>query len=186
MDSVGEITNPKQRSERGLGGVNKDTVNFFNWVQSDNPGFLTFLRRLHRLPYNNQISIVQHRVDYIIRFENLQSDFSELLKRLDIEQKRPIPSTNKTQKKDGNSFLDYYTPETYEYAKRIFGPFMQKWDYNFPPEWGHVNIPWWSQTEFNILSVFRRFYWGYIRTNSSTGIRNFGNKVKGMLKSKYT
>jgi len=48
---------------------------------------------------------------------------------------RPLPVVNKTGEKR-EAFWSYYTPEVQDYARRIFGPFMKEWGYEFPPEWG--------------------------------------------------
>ena len=51
---------------------------------------------------------------------------------------------------------DYYTDEIKERATYIFGPFLNKYDYRFPEEWGSVKIPLTSKYLFVIMGVFRK------------------------------
>ncbi|MDX1520003.1 MAG: sulfotransferase family 2 domain-containing protein [Anaerolineae bacterium] len=178
----GRYTDPN-RLEKNGGRVSEDAANFYNWVQAENPDFRKFMRRLHQLPYDNMSCVAHKQFDYVIRFEDLGAGFAEALHRMGIEPVRPLPLVNKTEKK--GSFLDHYTPDTYKDAKRIFGPFMEKWDYEFPAEWGAVSVPWWAKTEFNVLGFFRRMYWGHLRGHSNTAVRNLGTTVKKTVKSQY-
>jgi hypothetical protein len=49
------------------------------------------------------------------------------------------------------SFTEYFTPDTYAQAARCYGPFMRKWNYDFPPEWGSLRIPKLSEIQFWLL-----------------------------------
>ena len=99
--------------------------------------------------------------DYVIRFENIQSDFAKVLEKLNIEQKRDLPTRNKTQgKKDFASYYD--TPEMRARAVYIFGPFMKKWNYDFPQEWNIKKTPFISTFLFKVFSIPRYIFWRYI------------------------
>jgi hypothetical protein len=50
----------------------------------------------------------------------------------------------------------------YDHAKRIFGPFMSRWGYQFPREWGDITPRALEKVEFAILTYLRKIYWGYI------------------------
>jgi hypothetical protein len=84
--------------------------------------FETFLRKSYRLPYNDWSSLCHRDFDFVIRVENLQEDFAQMLQLLGIEQRRPVPWASKTVGK-GRDFLSYYTPQTRRRAKWIFGPY---------------------------------------------------------------
>ena len=64
----------------------------------------------------------------VLRFENLQRDFSALLDRLGLTQIRPLPVVNKTQyafnETKGKSI------SLSETAIRPFVPFMNEWGYS--------------------------------------------------------
>ena len=62
-------------------------------------------------------------------------------------------------------FWTYYTPEIIPRARRIFGPFMMQWGYEFPEAWGDQPISWWNQVEFEFFTFWRRLYWGLLRVH---------------------
>lgn len=134
----------------------------FNFVLNTDADFRTYFLKFYKVPYNNWSSLSHRTFDYVIRFENLQDDFSEALRQIGIEQVRPLPSSNKTGGRE-KDFLAYYTPETIARAKWVFGPFMDEWGYEFPSEWGDEPVPWLSWMEFHCLNLFRTIYWKYLR-----------------------
>lgn len=150
-----------------LKGLNKLTYKYtylrqFRFVQENDPAFSTFFLKFYRISYNNWSSMSHKNFNFIIRFENLSDDFVEALNLMGIKSQRPLPKRNETAQRD-NDFWSYYAPETIGRAKRVFGPFMKKWNYKFPPEWGDMSIPWWHQLEFEFFDAFRRLYWKYLR-----------------------
>ncbi len=61
--------------------------------------FEQFFTRAYSVPYASW-SIIEHkRMDFIIRFENLNTDFAEALKVIGVEKVRDIPVANKTAEK---------------------------------------------------------------------------------------
>jgi hypothetical protein len=126
----------------------------YDFIHNTDASFPAFLRRFYRFPYDNWSSLSHHKFDFVIRFENLQDDFAQVLELIGIEQKRPLPTVNPTQEKD--DFLSYYTPEVYDHAKAVFGPFMKKWGYGFPSEWGEGSVSLSSQMQYRILGFLRR------------------------------
>lgn len=158
-------TNPKKWLKNG-GFINNADLERYNFIKDNDADFPAFFMRFCKSPYDNWSSLSHHKFDFIIRFENLQEDFATALRLIGIEQKRPLPAKNRTCGKR-RDYLSYYTPETYERARGVFGPFMKKWGYEFPPEWGIDNsVPWWWQQRFHIYGFFRRFYWKYRRGSS--------------------
>jgi hypothetical protein len=125
------------------------------FIQNTDADFPAYFKKFYRFPYDNWSSLSHKEVDFIIHFENLQDDFSKVLKLLGIDQRRPLPVRNKTAGKR-KDFWSYYTPEIRDQAIRVFGPFMKKWGYDFPPEWGDNSIPWLSQVQYDVLGVLRR------------------------------
>jgi hypothetical protein len=118
--------------------------------------------KFYRIPYNNWSSLSHKDFDFVIRFENLRSDFAAALKLFDIEPKRPLPVTNRTSGKQ-REFVTYYSPEAAERAKWVFGAYMKQWGYDFPPKWGPCSVSWWNHLEFEFLNIFRNFYWKFLR-----------------------
>lgn len=134
----------------------------FNHVQDSNADFQTFFLRWFFVPYNNWASISYSHYDFVMRFENLQEDFTTALHMIGLEPKRSLPAKNVTAVRDKN-FLSYYSPKTIRRAKRVFGPFMKQWGYQFPSEWGDSSVQWWNQLEYDALTMVRTIYWRHLR-----------------------
>lgn len=143
----------------------------YAFIKNANADFQTYFMRFHRIPYNNWSSLSHRDLNFIMRFENLQDDFAKVLKLLGIKEERPLPWENMTAGK-GKDFLSHYTPGTFERAKRVFGPFMKQWDYEFPSEWGDESTPWLNKMLFDFANIFRNLYWIYLRP------RVYANKEK--------
>ncbi|HSL47022.1 MAG TPA: hypothetical protein VK897_26530 [Anaerolineales bacterium] len=152
-----ESTHPKKRSEIGnLLGVNETGLPAGDYQEGMD--FETFFMKHYRVPYNNFSSLIRDRSDFLLRFENLQEDFAELLQRLGLEPKRPLPVRNTTQGRN-KDFWSYYSPAMIPRAKRVFGPFMQQWGYEFPAAWTAYSPTWWSKVEYELFNRFRNFKW---------------------------
>ena len=120
--------------------------------------FSEFFLKYYHIPYSRWSELSHDKFDFIISFENLQDDFGKSLELIGLTQKRPLPTTNKTTG-DKKHYLSYYTPETINRAKRIFGPYMKKWGYSFPEIWGDSEVSWSNQLAFRFFNVFRKVYW---------------------------
>ena len=135
----------------------------FTYIQKKDLGFPAFFRTVHVIPYNNWASLSLKRYNYVMRFENLQNDFATALDLIGLEPVRPLPYRNVTSARK-KEFWAYYTPDLIPRAKRIFGPYMKEWGYEFPEEWGDSTIPWWNQMEYEFFTFFRRLYWSFFRS----------------------
>jgi hypothetical protein len=154
----GFFTDPKYWQKNG-GHVSQADLLKFNFIRSNNADFVTYFRRFYRIAYDSWGTPSPKEFDYVIRYENLQDDFRQVLELLRIKQVRPLPIVNKTSEKEYD-FWSYYTPEIHEQAIRVFGPYMKKWAYDFPAEWGDNRVPWSSQTQFYILRMIRKHLLG--------------------------
>lgn len=159
-DNWGVYNDPRKWRKNG-GWVSDYQLRQFNFVNNNKADFPTFFKKYYKLTYENRSGVDHKYYDFVIRFENLQDDFSKVLELIGIETKRPLPNVNKTKNKD-KSFWDYYTPEIRSDAKAIFGCFMKRWGYDFPPEWGDNSIPLHRQLEYEILNIPRHLYWRYL------------------------
>ena len=74
---------------------------------------------------------------------------------------RGLPVVNPTGNKR-RDFWSYYTPEIREHARKVFGPYMAKWGYTFPPEWGDHPPDIFSRLQFVLLGIVRRIRWRYM------------------------
>jgi hypothetical protein len=134
----------------------------YRFIRSTEADFPTYFRRFYRIPYNTWSAMSHRDFNYVIRFENLQADFTRVLELIGLEQKRPLPQVNRTGGKE-RDYLSYYTPDIIPRARRVFGPYMEQWGYSFPPEWGDTPLPWWVRGEYAFYNTFRNLYWRYVR-----------------------
>lgn len=145
----GQFTNPAMLIENG-GHVTKDHLREFNFIRDHNADFPTFFKKFRNKLYNNWFLIGDRHYQQIIRFERLQEDFSSVLENIGIEQVEPIPHVNRTVAKRKH-YTEFYTPDTYAQAARCYGPFMKKWRYEFPAEWGPIEVPRSSEFQFKLI-----------------------------------
>lgn len=134
----------------------------FEFVRREQPTFAEYFVKYYRTPYSNWSSLSHKDFDFIIRFEHLQEDFAEALRRIGLELVRPLPHTNPTAKKS-QDYIKYYTSDIIAHAKWVFGPYMKQWNYEFPSEWGNTIVEPLNQLQFNFLNIFRMMYWKYWR-----------------------
>jgi hypothetical protein len=109
-------------------------IELFEYTQKegDFPGWFT---QFSPGVYNNFYLLLHNRFDYIIRYEQLQAGFSEVLKRIGLQEVRPLPVVNRSRDKSADFFASY-SEDIRPRAMRLFWPFMRRWDYAFPAEWG--------------------------------------------------
>lgn len=160
-DHRNQYTDPVKRKRKDR-LVNYVDLLTYNYIRQTDAGFVAYFKRFYKVPYNNWSELSHKHFNYIIRFERLQEDFARVLELIGIEPKRPLPVINQTTGKQRN-YLAYYTPEIIPRAKRVFGPFMKEWGYEFPPEWGATEVPWWNQAEFEFFNMFRKVYWRHVK-----------------------
>ena len=124
--------------------------------------FADYFNKFYKLPYDDMSSISYKYCDYFIYFENMQKDFARVLQLIGIKQIRDIPFVNITDKKK-KDFLSYYIPSTHKRAKRLFGPYMEKWGYKFPLNWGKVENSNILRYQWKVLFRIRKILWNYFQ-----------------------
>jgi hypothetical protein len=145
----------------GIGHVLHGRVGRF--VRDEGADFDAFFLKVFRIQYNSWASLDHRRFDYVIRFEDLDRGFAEVLGRLGIEQVGPLPRTNSTGERK-KEFLAYYdSPRVIERAKRVFAVYMDEWGYRFPAEWGDVRITRRQRLRFRLWNALLRPYWLYLK-----------------------
>ena len=158
----GKFTDPEKLKKRNSIDQRRKT-SLYKEIKKKNLDFETFFLNNYHQPYNNWSCFARGHCDYVIRFESLQEDFARVLQLLGLEPKRPLPVRNSTaeRKKD---FLSYYSPRLIPRAKRVFGPFMKQWGYEFPSEWGGSKITRLQQFEFEVFTLLRKVKWKHLRS----------------------
>jgi hypothetical protein len=134
----------------------------FGYLRRTNAEFADYFMRYHWLPYDRWSSLSHDRMDFIIRFENLADDFAEALRLMGIEPRRPLPQVNTTAARSRH-FTDYYPPRTWKRARRVFGPFMERWGYELPREWGVGPPSSGERMQYRLFSALATMYWRHLR-----------------------
>ncbi|MGH9895350.1 MAG: sulfotransferase family 2 domain-containing protein, partial [bacterium] len=138
--------NPQYRAE----------IEQYRWIRDSGAGFAAWFLNCVWLPYDDWLTADHGRFSGLIRFEHLQDDFAEILHKLEIDQIRPLPVVNPTAFRE-RDFRNYYTPETRARAAYFFGPYMERWGYDFPAEWGGMAVPRRARIMFGVLRPVRAF-----------------------------
>ncbi|MGD2166362.1 MAG: sulfotransferase family 2 domain-containing protein [Anaerolineae bacterium] len=149
----GNYTDPSKLKQSG-GHVTAADLRRFHFLRRTGADFGSYFLKFYWLPYDNWSSLAHHRFDFTIRFETLQEDFERLLKLLGIHQRRALPAANPTGGKSA-PFRSYFTGETHQRAQWVFGPFMRKWGYTFPPRWNAIEMRPVNDVLFHIVSIYR-------------------------------
>ena len=132
------------------------------WLVRTDATFETFLLRWYRAPFDSWASPDQAKFNSVIRFEELQADFARTLGEIGLTVVRDLPAANTTPGRERN-WLQYYTPRAQHRAIWIFGPYMRRWGYPFPSEWGNVSVPIASEAYYRLARFGRSLYWNYFR-----------------------
>ena len=132
------------------------------FIRDNHADFATYFMRFYRTPYSNWAILSHHKLDFVIRFENLSEDFALALSKVGLKMLDLLPVRNSTRERS-RDFLSYYTDDTIERSKRVFSPFMAEWGYGFPNSWGDTHITTALQVEYAILNSVRKFYWNYLK-----------------------
>lgn len=165
-DHNNKFSNPKKRKKgRHLVSflINKrQHLMKYRFINDTESGFQEFFLKFYKLPFSDW-SINDHKkMDFVIRYENLQSDFNDLLKKLNVEKVRDLPQHNQTSSKSKH-FVDYYeSKEVKERAVNVFYWFMKHWEYEFPSDWEiKKHIP--SKVPYKVYNSIKKIYWKYFR-----------------------
>jgi LPS sulfotransferase NodH len=135
----------------------------FGYLRRTDADFADYFMRYHVLPYDRWSSLSHDRFDFVIRFEHLADDFDEALRRIGIAPKRRLPQVNPTAARS-RDWRDYYPPHTRARARRVFGPYMERWGYEFPAEWGVGGLRRSDRIGYAVFSAVAGVYWRYLRS----------------------
>ena len=149
----GNYTNKKLYKENG-GHITKIQRRKFKYIHEKKANFQQFFLKFHTLPYDNLSSLTLNYCDYIIKYENLDKDYLTALKFCGIKNPTPLPVANKTIGKDA-SWEKYYLEEIRNHAVYVFGPFMQRYGYDFPKSWEQTKISFYSKILYKLISLLK-------------------------------
>ena len=160
----------KMRTNAGLykkngGHITKKNRKKFNFIFNNNASFQEYFLKFHTKPYDNLSSITLDNCDFVIRYENITEDYLIALKQAGVKRPRALPVANKTIGKK-KELSEYYTEEIKQQAISVFGPFLEKYNYSFPENWGTIKVPYLSILKFKLFGVFRKINEKYFKKNS--------------------
>ena len=163
-NAKGNFTNPELFLENG-GYITKKQRNKFNFIKDNNSTFQEYFIKFHQKPYDNLSSLTIKNCDFVIKHETIAKDYKLALIKAGVSNPKPLPVANKTVGKK-NDLLEYYTNDIKEISIAVFGPFLEKYNYSFPKEWGKVKIPLKSKLEFLILGFLRKLNQKYFKNHT--------------------
>jgi hypothetical protein len=118
--------------------------------------FDAYVRKFYRRIYNSRACLLPDHAD-VLRFERLNEDFAEWLRALHLRLVRPLPRRHSTSGRD-RDFTAWYQGELRGHAVRVFGPYMRRWGYEFPPGWPHAARSAGAELRFREDTALRKFY----------------------------
>lgn len=135
------------------------------FVRRTDADFPTFFLRYSVLPYDTWASLDHQRFGLVMHFETLTDDFERALRRIGLEPQRPLPVANPTAGRQPD-YASYYVPQIRGRARRVLGPYMERWGYQFPASWGirgPTRVDWLG---YRVYSFFACLYWRYLRSGT--------------------
>ncbi len=100
-------------------------------IVSGSLSYSEFLLRSYRWPYDAYGGPSLDQFDIVMRFENLQADFSAMLAELRLEQLRPLPKKNQSNRGELNLQAEFGGDDRQK-ASNILGPLALEWGYSMP------------------------------------------------------
>jgi len=164
-NAKGNFTNPSLYKENG-GHITKNQRIRFNFILKKNATFQEYFLKFYSKPYDNLASITLDNCDFIIKYKSITKDYVLALEKAGINNPSPLPVANKTIGKE-KELSFYFTDEIRERAISVFGPFMQKYGYKFPDNWGKVKVSKIKIAQFRVMSIFRKLNEQYIKKHST-------------------
>ena len=116
------------------------------------------------------IDVSADYLDFVLRFERLDKDFSAALERIGMKMIRPLPVMNKTKGR-ASDWESYYSQAMIPRLISDYGPFMRRWGYDFPVAWGHGKVSRGRQLEYRISIMMKKIYLTHYRYNDSTSAK---------------
>ena len=163
-NAKGNFTNSNLFKENG-GHITKNHRARFNYIKDNNATFQDYFLKFYSNPYDNYSSMTIENCDFVIRYENIAEDYLLALKKAGVKNTFSLPVANKTVGKKKH-LSTYYTEEIKKQAIYIFGPFLAKYNYSFPENWGKIKVSFLSTSNFKIMGFIRRIYEKFIKIKS--------------------
>lgn len=111
--------------------IGQQAMNEYNFITKNDASFQDYFLHFYHQPYHKpRHELTASKVDYLMRYEQLQDDFDTVMNQLNLPTLK-IPVFNKTSGRDVD-YLSFYTADIRDRARLVFGPIMKDWGYDFP------------------------------------------------------
>lgn len=174
---LNNFTTPEKFRRNG-GYITDETLAEFDWVQDTEADFAAYFRRYKTGLFNNWYLIGHESFDYVLDFADLAGEFETVLRRIGIDPVRPLPQVNATAGK--SDFGAYYPSDTWAQAFRCYGPYMRKWEFEFPQSWGAPRVPVGARLRFHVVNRGVGLVTRHVNLSSQSG---FVQRVKRFVQS---
>ncbi len=161
-DHKQRFSDPSLRQRRRRPLNNALDRRMFNYLRRTDATFSNFFLHFYHLPYDTWASLSHDTFDYLIRFERIGEDFDAALRKIGIAPARPLPAMNRTGQRS-RDYADYYSPKAMKRARRVMGPYMARWGYEFPTAWEvepPTSLDWMGYRAFSAVA---QLYWRVLR-----------------------
>lgn len=126
----------------------------YKYVNSHKKSFYDFLRSFYKMPYDDWGSLDHKKFDYIINFNSLNEDFTNVLEKLNIDKVRDLPIVNKTKKENFIPFDDLS-----EEYRRIFTPYLIVNKNLFSKKYKNLTASNLDILKYKFFNFLKRIYW---------------------------
>jgi len=168
-DVKGNFHNKKLFKENG-GHITRRQRDKHRFIHENNATFQQFFLRFYKRPYDNISSSTIDKCNYIIRYEKIDKDYIDALKKAGVDNPRPLPAANRTLGKN-KDLMSYYTPEIKKRALYVFGPFFEKYNYSFPESWGENKPTLYSRLIFKLALFLRNIREDFFITKNHKSLK---------------
>lgn len=114
--------------------IAKRAIEAYRFIAERDASFADYFAVFHQDEFRRpRHETTVQKVDYCLRFENLQEDFNATMNKIGLPSAK-IPVYNATKGKS-SEFLSYYNPAIIPQAIRVTATIMAEWGYSYPEHW---------------------------------------------------
>lgn len=133
----------------------------FKDVQDGDLSFEAFLLRYVRHPYTDWMYHDSRYCDIIMRFESLSADFDRIKSTFGLLESLTLPVENKIKDKLADVW-SYYPESVRGFVVDRFGPYMNRFGYDFPDDWPRYKPTVWKRIHFRMSDATYRMLNRYL------------------------
>ena len=137
-----------------IADVTVHNYKLYRYIKKYNADFPNFFKKFFRgRIYYEWKGCDFKKLDYVYRFEQLEEEFANIIKRLGLTQIKPLLVLNQTAERS-KDFSIYYSPDIQPWARIILRDLMNEWGYEFPSDWRQPTVWHWLYYYFFLKPMF--------------------------------